>query len=357
MKLIDIPAIRLLNQQLTKSQFSKPEDLVKYLGAIQSQDFFGAKWALGLRLPGSTDAEIEKAFDDGKILRTHALRPTWHFVSPKDIRWIVELNAPQVKRIMSYYNPKLELNDEMFKKTNEIIEKTFAGKEYLIRDELRDALAKHGITGTGQRIGHIVGYAELDGIICSGPKRGKQFTYALLEKMAPKTKHISRDEALSKLAKIFFETRGPATIKDFSKWSGLSMVDSKKGMDFVKSKLENATIGGREYYFSSLPSPIPNSPTALLLPNYDEYISSYADYSVISEPEHRKNLDLKGNALFWNHIIIDGMVVGSWRRVFKPKVVEVQLSPFRNLTKEENSAIEKELEKYGKFLNLKVILN
>ena len=356
MKLADIPAIRLFNQQITQTKFTKPEELVKYLGAVQSQDFFGAKWALGLRLPGSNDAEIEQAFNEGKILRTHALRPTWHFVDPSDIRWMVELNTPQVKKIMNYYNKKLELDDSIFRKTNSIIEKSLRGKNFLTRTELSKKINAGGIKATGQRLGHIVGWAELDGIICSGPKKGKQFTYALIDEVAPNSKSFSRDESLAKLAEIFFKSRGPATVKDFSKWSGLSMADSRKGLESVKSHFSNETIDGKEYWFSSLPKTIPQSPTALLLPNYDEYISSYSDYSIISTPETRKNLDKIGNALFWNHMIIDGMIVGSWRRVFKPKVVEIEFAPLRNLNDGERIALEQVTRNYGKFLNSKIDL-
>lgn len=353
----DIPAIRLLNQQLTQTKFKTPKDLVKYLGAVQSQDFTGAKWALGLRLQNSSDEEIDKAFNEGKILRTHAVRPTWHFVTPEDLGWITKLNAPQVKKIMSYYYKQLDITPSVINKSNSIIANALKNKNFLTRTEIEKKLAQGGIKAHGQKLGHIVGEAELDLIICSGPKKGKQFTYALVDEVTPQTKTISREDSLSKLAEIFFNSRGPATIKDFSKWSGLSMVDSRNGLDSVKSKLKSETIEGKEYYFQNFkPSAISHPPSALLLPNYDEYISSYADYTIISEPTHRKNLDLKGNALFWNHLIINGMVVGSWKRVFKPKTVEIELAPFRHLTKAEKEALEKETEKYEHFLGLEVQL-
>jgi hypothetical protein len=353
----DIPFYRLINQQLIGSKFKKPEDVVGYLGAVQSQDFFGAKWALGLRLPGSTDLEIEKAFNEGRILRTHALRPTWHFVLPEDLRWIMELNAPQVKKIMSYYNRKLDLTETIFENTNSIIAKSLKGKNFLTRSELSKELSENGFKVSGQKLGHIVGWAELDNIICSGPKKGKQFTYALVSERTPEVKKIFRDEALSKLAQIFFKSRGPATIKDFSKWSGLSMMDSKKGLRLTKSKFETEKIEGKEYYFSPNLSPAtsPLSP-ALLLPNYDEYISSYADFSMISTPETRKNLDKIGNAVFWNHIIINGMIAGSWRRIFNSKNITIEFIFLKTLTKQEKQTLEKEAEKLGKFYNLKIIL-
>lgn len=357
MNIHDIPQLRLINQQITQTKFKKPEEIVKYLGAVQSQDFSGAKWAIGLRLPNSLDKEVEKAFNEAKILRTHALRPTWHFVAPEDLKWITTLNAPQVKRIMSYYYKKLGLITDVIKKSNLIIEKSLRGKNYLTRTEIAKVLDENGVKASGQKLGHIVGEAELDTIICSGPRRGKQFTYALVEEVTPKVKDISREEALSKLAKIFFDSRGPATIKDFSKWSGLTQADCKRGLETVKSKFKSEIIDGKEYWFSSnSPSAISHQPLALLLPNYDEYISSYADYTVISDPETRSNLEKIGNALFWNHMVLNGKIVGSWRRVFKPKFIEIQFAPLVSLNKEEKAAFEESAEKFGDFFGSKVKL-
>lgn len=354
MLITDIPRLRLQNQQIIRPQFTRPEDLVKYLGAVQSQDFIGAKWALGLRLNNSSDAEIEKAFNEGKILRTHALRPTWHFVTPQDLKWLTKLNEPQVKRIMNYYNKKLDLTDTLFNKSNTIIAKALKNKNFLTRTELAKIINESGIKASGQRLGHIVGWAELDLIICSGPKKGKQFTYALVDEVTPKTKDFSRDESLSKLAEIFFKTRGPATINDFAKWSGLSMADSRSGLNSVKSKLYSEIIEGKEYYFPASLQPVTDTLQPLLLPNYDEYISSYSDYSIISEPNHRTNLDKIGNAAFWNHIIINGMVVGSYRRTFTKDTILIELAPLRDLAKIEKDALENEAEKYGEFMNLTV---
>lgn len=353
----DIVKNRLSNLQISKSTCQTPEQIVSLLGAIQSQDYSGASWAVGLRLKGAHHSQIDRAFDAGKILRTHALRPTWHFVSPEDIRWMIELNAPQVKKIMNYYNKKLELNDRLFAKSNTLIAGFLKGRNFQTRTEIGKLLNRNGIQATGQRLGHIVGWAELDGIICSGPRRGKQFTYALVSEVAPDAKSIPREKSISKLARIFFTTRGPATVRDFSKWSGLNMADSRQGLDEIKTELELLVIGENRYYFSrATRKNTPAPPLALLLPNYDEYISSYSDYSVISEPGQRKNLDQIGNAAFWNHVIIRGMVAGSWRRIFKPKEVEIELALQMEITPEEKKAVEKEADKFSEFWGLKVKL-
>ena len=357
MKLSQIPNLRLASQQIINSKLKSPEEVVSYLGAVQSQDYSGAKWALGLRIPNSTDAQIDKAFNEGKLLRTHILRPTWHFVSPENIRWMLELSKPQVNRMMKYYEKQLELDEDLYKKTWSIFETALKGRNFLTREELGIELKKKGISAKGQRLAHIIFYSELDGLICSGPRKGKQFTYALIDDVAPKAKIFPRDESLSKLAKIFFETRGPATIKDFSKWSNLTQIDAKKGLDEIKSKLQSETIEGRLYWFSSTKIPANYKlPTTLLLPNYDEFISSYSDHSIIITEETRSNLEKIGNAVFWNHMVLNGNIVGSWRRIFKTKIVEIELAPLIKLSKEESDAFKKQAENFGEFYKQKVIL-
>lgn len=355
MKLSDLPKLRLYNQKLTQNKSEKPEDVVKYLGAIQSQDYFGAKWALALRMNKTSDKKIDVAFNKGNFLRTHALRPTWHFVAPENIKWITKLNAPQVLKIMNYYNKKLDLNDEIFKKTNSIIQKALSGKNFLTREQLQKKLEENGIKVAGQKLGHIVAQAELDLIICSGPRIGKQFTYALIDEVAPNAKEYTREESILKLAEIFVVSRGPATIKDFAKWSGISLTESKLAFEKLKPKFKTEVLeDNKEYFYEEFsPSAISHLPSAILTPNYDEYVSSYADQNIFSKPEHRANLAKIGNALFWNHVVLDGMIIGAYKRTFTKNNVEIEFQLFSKITAEEKNLLENSTEEYGKFLDLK----
>src|SRR6478672_8818922 len=177
---IDILNHRLINQQIATTKFKKPQEIVQWMVAMQAQDYAMAKWAIGLRLPNSTDEMIENSLTDGYILRTHLLRPTWHFVTPKDIRWLVELSAPRVNAAQAYMNRKLGLTNKIFNRSNDILEKALAGKS-LTRTALQSLLQKAKIKTDENRLSHLLFAAELNGIICSGPRVGKQFTYALLE--------------------------------------------------------------------------------------------------------------------------------------------------------------------------------
>src|SRR5579884_4270870 len=251
---------RLYNQLITRQNersFDTPEAVVQWLGAVQAQDYGAAKWAVGLRLPGATDDDIEQAMADGAILRTHILRPTWHFVSPADIRWLLALTAPRVHAANAPWYRKLELDDAIVKQSNDALTNALQGGKQLTRDELASALQQAGIATEGeQRVSNIMMRAELDGVICSGARRGKQFTYALLAERAPQARALDRDKALAELTLRYFSSHGPATAQDFVWWSGLTIVDAKAGLAMATSYLQQETINGQTYWFSPSTPPL-----------------------------------------------------------------------------------------------------
>jgi hypothetical protein len=289
---LDIARQRLRNQLITDTTLKIPGDVVTWLGAVQAQDYAGAKWALGLRLQGATEDAIEQAFTEGGILRTHLMRPTWHFVTPADIRWLLSLKAPRVHAVNASMYRKLELDSAIFERSNAALAKALQGGQHLTRDELRGVLQKAGIkTDAEFRMGYLMMRAELDGIVCSGPRRGKQFTYALLDERAPDAKTLESEEALAELTRHFFSSRGPATVQDFAKWSGLTVADARRGLETVKAQFRHEAVGGQTYWFSSSKQAVKDeSPTAHLLSIYDEYISGYKDRSAIIEESYASYL-------------------------------------------------------------------
>jgi hypothetical protein len=353
MKNSEIANLRLYNQGLSEAMFKDPVDVVTQLGAVQSQDYAGAKWALGQRLAGFTNAAIDKDFNDGKLLRTHILRPTWHFVTPADIHWMLLISAPRVHAISAYYYRQAGLDSAMVKRTNAVITKVLQGGNQLIRTEIASALGKEGIdTSAELRMGYIMIRAELDGIICSGARRGKQFTYALLEERAPQIKVWKREEAVAELVKRYFKTRGPATLQDFTWWSGLTMTDAKNGMEKVKSEFACENINDQMYWFPE-PKVLPGQRalSAYLLPNYDEYFIGFKDRSAIGEVAGMANLPANDPTLIANVIVLNGQVVGGWRRTLKKDSVTLELKPIIKLTKKEKEAVETSAEALGNFLD------
>ena len=241
----DISHIRLASQQLAGTKFATPKEILAWMGAMQAQDYPMSKWAIGARLPASTDQLIEVAITNAEIIRTHLLRPTWHFVSADDIYWLLDLSAAQNKAAQSSRDRDLELTEADYAKSNGIIEKALSTGRHLIREELIAELNKAGIATDQNRAAHLFARAELEKIICSGATRNGKTTYALLSERVPKVRQISRDEALAELARRYFTSRCPASLQDFTWWSGLPARDANRALELVKSTFTPETIDGR----------------------------------------------------------------------------------------------------------------
>lgn len=345
---------RLYQQRLSANPLATPEDVVGWLGAVQAQDYPGAKWALAMRLEAATEKGLEQAFDAGKILRTHLMRPTWHFVTPADIRWLLNLTAPHVNAINGYMYRQQKLDEPLLARTNAIIAAALTGGKQLTREELAVALRQAGVEADGVRLGYIVHRAELDKVVCSGARRGKQFTYALLDERAPveDARILSRAEALAELSLRFYTAHGPATVRDFIWWSGLSSTDAKAGLEMVRSQLASLEDNGQIYWFSASQPPIAEScDKAFLLPTYDELLLGYETH------DRARLAGLKGGEMvaFDSMIVIGGRIVGSWRRTLKKDVVVIDLKPLAPLGEQQIEAVNAATERFGRFLGLAVV--
>ncbi len=347
---------RLYSQFITQQTLLAPDDVVKWLGAVQSQDYMAAKWALALRSQDATDDAIEQAFTAGSILRTHLMRPTWHFVSPADIRWLLALTSPHVNALCAYWYRKLELDDATFSQTNAALINALQGGKQLTRSELMSALQDAGIaTADAFRFTYIMMRAELDGVVCSGARRGKQFTYALLDERVPLTRTFTHDEALAELTARYFTSHGPATLQDFVWWSGLALSDARTGLALVASQLTSDVIDKQTYWFSaSLPPAKDPAQTLYLLPNYDEYIVGYTNRSAVFDPSHTSKLDLRANILFTHTIVLDGQVVGTWKRTLKKGSATLAFTLFTPLREAEKNLLIATAHRYGTFLALPI---
>jgi hypothetical protein len=351
---LDICGQRLANQHLTKQTLENAGEIVQLLGAVQAQDYSAAKWAIAQRTRGATDSDVEKEINDGAILRTHVLRPTWHFVAPRDIRWMLKLTAPRVKAALAFYDRKLELDATVLRRCRAALTKALKAGKHLTRTELARALTKAGVRADGtQRLAHLMMHAELDGHICSGARRGKQFTYALLEERVPEAEELDRDAALYELARRYFATRGPATEDDFAWWSGLTRAEAKRGAEIAESALEHAIIGGRKYWFVQSPRTTkPKSPFAHLLPNFDEYFIGLKDRTAMQSKLSAAGFTGKLDGLSGHIATIDGQAVGGWKRSFEGKSAVVVLKPLTRLSDAEHRAIARQVDRFGKFLEL-----
>ncbi|NOU48153.1 MAG: winged helix DNA-binding domain-containing protein [Bacteroidales bacterium] len=353
MTLPDISIAREISQQIVETRFNTPNEIVTWMGAMQAQDFPMVKWAVSLRLPGSSEASIEAAMDKGEILRTHLLRPTWHLVAADDIHWMLGLTANRIKASMKSRDKELELDETIYSKCNALIQKALSGCKQFTRDEIIAEIKIAGIATDNNRASHILMRAELDGIVCSGALKGNKQTYALLDERVPKTAIISREESLGKLASRYFISHGPASLNDFVWWSGLAVSDARIALEMVKTDLISEIIGNETYWFRPTLKPInPDLNKVILLPAFDEFIISYKDRSAsLLLNDHKKAVS--DNGIFRPVIMINGLVTGIWKRRFLKEKVIIETDFLRQHTSSEKKQIEIEAAKYGLFLNKK----
>jgi hypothetical protein len=355
----DIPQQRLQTQRIEGYHFKTASDVVGWFGAVQSQDFANARWGLGLRSHNLTDKDVEQAYDSGEILRTHVLRPTWHFVVPADIRWLLALTGPRVNTTNGTYYRKFELDDATTLQCHKIIIAALEGGKHLTRVELSKALKANGIASDNLlRVTLIVMRAELDGIICNGPMRGKQFTYALIDEWVPATKPLTRDEALADLTLRYFTAHGPATVQDCVWWSGLTAADIRLGLELVGSHLLHEEIDGQTYWFapSANENVVPSeAQDAYLLPNFDEFTVGYRDRSVGHDIADGQKKQF-GITVLNPTIVVNHRIVGTWKRTLSKDTVQVNLSPFDKLTAKDQSAVDAAAERFGQFVNKRPVI-
>jgi len=356
----EIARLRLRNERLAGAARAAPEEIVGWLGAVQAQDYAGAKWAVGQRAPDLTDADVERALAEGRVLRTHVLRPTWHLVAPADIRWLLALTAPRVKAAMATYDRKLGLDARTYARCTDVIARALAGRKHLTRAELGQSLGRARVAAVGQRLGHLLMRAELEAVVCSGPRRGKQLTYALLDERVPPSAPRGRDEALAELTRRYFRSHGPALPRDLAWWAGLKLADVQRGIEMARAHLAPETSGALTYWHAppaSSSAARPRTPGAhvVLLPNYDELIVAYRDHSVAVDPEEADRL---GRYVFYasNVVVLNGRVVGGWRRTQARAAVVVETKLLVPLPAAARAALRAAAARYGRFLGSAVEL-
>jgi hypothetical protein len=347
---VDLVRKRLTNHRLARAEMQTPAEVVRWLGAVQAQDYPAAKWALGLRARSITDADVDRAFDAGEILRTHILRPTWHFVTPADIRWMLALSAPRVHAVNRYHYRRFELDPKTLSRGRAVLERALRGKN-LTRAELQSVLLRAGIPTDSMRLAGLVMYAELEGVVVSGPRRGKQFTYALLDERARSARLLDRDESLGRLTRRYFSSHGPATLRDYAWWSGLTVREAKRGLEIVTG-LSESTVDGLTYRAlrASRPAARMTRPSGHLLPNFDEYLIAYKDRGAVGGGGG-------GRYGFSHSVLLDGRLAGSWARNYTSDSVVVEASLYGRPTRAESRAIAGAAERFIRFVGVPGVLS
>jgi hypothetical protein len=330
-----------------------PADVVRWFGAVQSQDFGPAKWSLGERLPGITDAEVQRSFDAGEFLRTHVLRPTWHFVTPDDVRWLLRLTGPRVHATNAYAYRQAGLDNGAFAKAHVLLAEALDGGIQRTRKELAEVFDGAGLPSTGFGLGYLLMHAELDGLICSGPMRGKQHTYTLLEARVPPAPERDPDQALMELVTRYFTSHGPATAKDLRWWSSLTLADVARGVELAGDRLRHDLVDGVSYWSGWHETTVLPSPTVHLVQGYDEYIVAFAESKYILDVSGTARALPPGTAVPNGVLLLNGQVTGRWKRTCTKDALLVEALLHRPLAHAESQALDAAAARQATYLNLR----
>lgn len=349
-----IAELRLNSQRLAGNPFEQPEEVVRWMGAMQAQDYGQAVWAIASRTTHASLAAVEQAIAAGKILRTWPQRGTIHFVPAENAKWMLDLSRERMLRGEKSRQDNLQLNEAGLEQSKQLFYEALRGGRRLSRPAILDLLEQHGISTAGQRGYHILYYAAMTGLICIGPTEEKQQTFALLDEWAPAARTLPREEALARLAASYFTSHGPATVQDFAWWAGQTMADARAGLAGARANLSSEKLDGKEYWFSSAAIPAAAS-TLHLLAGYDEYLLGYTERSAIIDRPHFDMVVPGGNGVFRPIVVVDGRITAAWKRTVKKKGVEISVTPFTQAAHDaisQHSSLPAAAERYSQFAGL-----
>ena len=341
---------RLRRQGIDETRFDAPAEVVDWMLAMQAQDYLGALWAIGLRMREATEAAVEQAVAERRIVRTWPMRGTLHFVAAADVRWLLALLAPRsIARDRLRLPRQHGLDDAAIAHARKVTERLLAKEGALTREALYARWEAAGIATARQRGINLVGRLAQDGVLCHGIRQGRQHTYVLLDEWVPAAPPVPRDEALARLALRYLRSRGPATAQDLAWWSGLTVKDAQAAIASVAGELHADTVGGTTYWCMDVGAGEAASPSLHLLPPFDEFLVAYADRSAALAPALNRSI-VGINGLLSPCIVVDGHVVGRWSRRLVGEAVrvapELLAKPPRGIARE----VRREAARYAAFV-------
>ena len=359
MKPLEIARRRLRNSRLTGTGFTTPDEAVRWHLAMQAQEYGPAKWSIGQRSTGLVDADVEEAVAAGSIVRTHVLRPTWHFVARDDIRWLLALSGPRVQQGNAGRYRELGLDERTRGRCEKVIASALEGGNRLTRNEIGAVLDDARIDHSGQRMAYILMHCELETLIGSGGLAGKQQTYAILDERVPKGRRFDRDEALVALVRRYLTSHGPGTVKDMSWWSGLTMSDLRKALDLLGSEVRKGSVDDLELWSSASDEAAPPSVRgAHLLQTYDELVVGYTESRFFGNPGAENARAAWSDRTYPSGVLLlNGLVGGHWRRTFERGSLQVEVHLYEDPARAATRAVEAAAEDLGRFLDLPVALD
>jgi hypothetical protein len=354
----DVTRLRLVRQGLAGPDLPNPASVVERLLALQAQDFASAKWAIGVRSPGTTLSDVDAAIDSGRVVRSWPMRGTLHFVPAVDLKWMLQLTSPRLVAGSRTRLAQLDIDEAVVEQARAVAVDALSGGRELGRAEFLAALDTHGIATTGQRGYHLIGQLALSGTLCWGPQRGKQQTLVLFDEWVPSPRRLDRDEALGEFVLRYFGGHGPATLKDFAWWAQLTVADAKVGLAVAGDRLIELAVDGAGHYLPADAdtgelgaAPVQRSPL-LALPSFDEYLLGYTDRSFAIDDGSLLRVVPGKNGIFLPLILSSGRVIGTWRQTKSARAVSVEPRPFDGLSARQARELERALVGYARFLGV-----
>ena len=349
-----LTALRLAAQRISSTTFTSPSEVVRHMLAMQAQDFPGAKWSVGLRATGVTDADVERSLAERAIVRSWPMRGTLHLAPAEDLGWMLSLTRDRIVRSAGARHRQLELDDASFVQAATIAENLLSGNRVLGRTELLAAFDAAGLSTAGQRGAHLLLYLNVTGHLVFGPVTGKQHSFVLLEEWVLKPRQLEPDEALGEFARRYFTSHGPATDRDFAWWSSLSLTEARRGLSIAKKDLDELQLDGTTYYLA--PGLEPASPAVHALPGFDEYVLGYQDRSAQLAPAIAAKIVPGGNGMFLSTVVVDGEILGTWKRTATAKTVAIEVVAFDSIPKKALTEFARKAHRYGEFVGRRVVL-
>lgn len=352
---MDLISQRLNNQELLNSSSATAEELVQWLGAMQAQDLPMALWAIGVRRPSLNQSAVIDSINGGAIIRTHVMRPTWHLVAADEIHWMLQLTAQSIKNTLKSRHKQLEIGEPLLHQVYKLFDDSFKDTEFVSRQQLFDRLKSEGIALHDNRGAHFLLLAELDGLLCSGKVSKNETTYALYDQRIKIKTKLTREEAIHRLTKLYFQSHGPATLEDYCWWSGLNKTEARQGLASWRGDLETVNLNSATYYlFSKIPQYSCKARPVLLIPAYDEIIISYADRSAMLSSVLQPDV-ISANGFFRPVIMLEGKVSGLWKIIKQKRSIKLEINWFKTPTKKIINIIQQEASHLGKFLEVPVV--
>jgi hypothetical protein len=349
---------RLRNSGLNASLFNSPPEVVRAHGGMQAQDYGPTKWSIGQRLRGATADDVEAHVSSGSIIRTHVLRPTWHFVAAEDLRWMLRLTGPRVQRGMQSRYHELGLGSQTLARARRAIAKALAGGVHLTRREVSEVLVRSRIDPAGQRLPHILGHCELEGLICSGAPRGKQQTFALIDERVAQEQDNLPDDPIVELVLRYFSSHGPATMKDLRWWSSLTIKEIRAALEALEGQIVSETINDIVLWY--VPNGRQSSPrkgTAHLLQTYDETVVGYTESRYFGDPrEKQARAAFTDRNLPTGIVLLDDRILGLWRRETKPRSTTIDVRLYERPDQHASRALDRATKRLSAFTGVPVDL-